>query len=91
VAKGEAFLYPGASQAVLEELQAPSEPLTPRELQVLEHIVRGATGPQIAEALSLSVKTVEWHRSNLRSKLHVHNVAELVRCALQRGLVVDVD
>ncbi len=91
VAQGEPFLYPGASRVVLEELQEPAEPLTPRELEVLQHIVRGETGPQVAEALSLSVKTVEWHRSNLMSKLHVHNTAELVRYALQRGLVSDVE
>ena len=40
-------------------------------------------------SLSLSVKTVQWHRSNLMSKLNAHNAAELVRIALQRGLVVD--
>ncbi len=91
VANGDVFLYPGASRAVLEEIQEPTEPLTPRELEVLQHIVHGETGPQIAEALSLSVKTVEWHRSNLMSKLRVHNTAELVRCALQRGLVADGD
>jgi len=43
----------------------------------------------MAASLSLSVKTVEWHRSNLMSKLHAHNAAELVRIALQRGLVVN--
>lgn len=87
VARGEPFLYPSASRALLEELHAPSESLTPREREVLEHIVNGKTSPQIAEVLSLSVKTVEWHRSNLMSKLGVHNTAELVRYALQHGLV----
>lgn len=89
VARGGAFLYPDASRVVLEELQDPKESLTPRELEILRYIVRGKTGSQIAEALSLSAKTVDWHRSNLMSKLGVHNSAELVRVALQRGLVAE--
>ncbi|HOQ97933.1 MAG TPA: response regulator transcription factor [Anaerolineae bacterium] len=87
VAGGGVFLHPEASRTLLEEIQQPTEPLTPREIEILQHIVDGKTSPQIAECLSLSVKTVEWHRGNLMSKLHVHNTAELVRSALQLGLV----
>jgi DNA-binding NarL/FixJ family response regulator len=65
------------------------ESLTPREQQVLEHIVMGETNPRIAVALSLSVKTVEWHRTNLMKKLAVHTVADLVRYALRHGLLED--
>jgi len=65
------------------------ESLTPREQQVLEHIAMGETNPRIAVALSLSVKTVEWHRTNLMKKLAVHTVADLVRYALRHGLVED--
>jgi DNA-binding NarL/FixJ family response regulator len=88
VAQGETFLYPAVSTVLVEEMQSPGESLTPRETEVLKRIVDGETSPQIAEALSLSVKTVEWHRNNLMSKLGVHNAAELVRFALQHGLVV---
>ncbi len=90
VARGEPFLCPSVGRVLLEELYAPRVSLTLRERQVLEHIVDGKTSPQIAEVLSMSVKTVEWHRSNLMSKLGVHNTAELVRDALQRGLVTDI-
>lgn len=89
VAKGETYLHPEVSAVLVEEVQCPDEPLTLREKEILEHIVRGETNPQIAASLSLSVKTVEWHRSNLMSKLNVHNAAELVRTALEQGLVVD--
>ena len=65
------------------------ECLTHREQQVLEHIAMGETNPRIAVALSLSVKTVEWHRTNLMKKLAVHTVADLVRYALRHGLVED--
>lgn len=61
--------------------------LTPREQQVLEHITMGETNPRIAGALSLSIKTVEWHRTNLMKKLDVHTVADLVCFAIRHGLV----
>jgi DNA-binding NarL/FixJ family response regulator len=91
---GETYLHPSVSSIVLEEMRgnhhhngiAPDS-LTQREIDVLKHIVLGMTNTQIAAALSLSVKTVEWHRSNLMNKLDVHNVADLVRFALQHGLV----
>jgi DNA-binding NarL/FixJ family response regulator len=68
---------------------APAVLLTPRERQILGHIVMGLTNPQIASALALSVKTVEWHRANLMRKLGVHNAAGLVRHALRQGLLRD--
>ena len=89
VARGETYLHPAVSTVLVEEMRRPGEPLTPREQEILEHIVHGETSPQIAASLSLSLKTVEWHRNNLMGKLGVHNAAELVHVALQRGLVVD--
>jgi len=89
VARGETYLHPEVSTVLVEEVQCPDESLTPREKEVLEHIVQGETNRQIATSLSLSVKTVGWHRSNLMSKLNVHNSAELVRVALQCGLVAE--
>lgn len=93
VARGETFLYPAVATMVLEQMHHANnsddstKALTPREKEILRHIVDGETNPQIANALSLSVKTVEWHRTNLMSKLDLHTVADLVRYALQNGLV----
>jgi DNA-binding NarL/FixJ family response regulator len=89
VAGGETYLHPELGAVLVEEVQCPTESLTPREKEILEHIVQGETNLQIAGSLSLSIKTVEWHRTNLMSKLNAHNAAELVRIALERGLVVD--
>lgn len=89
VARGETYLHPAVSAVLVEEVQCPGEPLTHREKEILVHIVHGEANPQIAASLSLSIKTVEWHRSNLMSKLNAHNAAELVRIALEQGLVVD--
>ena len=60
--------------------------LTPRKIEILKHIAAGETNPQIATALGLSVKTVDWHRVNLMSKLDLHTVADLVRYALHTGI-----
>ena len=94
VARGETFLHPPVTAVLVEELrrqaEAPAaalELLTPREKEILQYIVRGQTNAQIAEELFLSVKTVEWHRTNLMNKLDVHNVAQLMRHALEHGLV----
>jgi DNA-binding NarL/FixJ family response regulator len=89
VAKGETYLHPEVSAVLVEEVRSPGEPLTAREKEILVHIVRGETNSRIATSLSLSVKTVEWHRSNLMGKLNVHSAAELVRIALERGLVAN--
>jgi two-component system response regulator NreC len=90
VAQGETFLYPTAATMVVDEMRrrggdtavAP-EALTPRELEILQHIVSGKTNNQIAVAMSISVRTVKWHRANLMSKLDMHSVADLVRYALE--------
>jgi len=93
VAQGETFLYPSVATTALEEIRhpskdtAPEHALTPREREVLKHIVLGKTNSQIGVALALSAKTVDWHRTNLMSKLGVHSVADLVRYALQHKLV----
>jgi DNA-binding NarL/FixJ family response regulator len=58
------------------------KPLTQREQQVLEQVLRGSTSKEIARALHLSHRTVGVHRSKLLRKLHARNSIELVRKAL---------
>lgn len=90
IAQGESFLYPPVAKIVLEQIQntpqhhekQPKE-LTLREKEVLAHILQGETNRQIAHALGLSIKTIEWHRSNLMEKLGARSVADLVKFALQ--------
>jgi two-component system, NarL family, response regulator NreC len=62
--------------------------LTHREREILKLVAEGKSNKQIAEFLSLSVKTVEKHRSNLMSKLDVHNAAGLTAFAIEKGLLV---
>lgn len=61
--------------------------LTAREQEILHLISAGQTNRQIAATLSISVKTVENHRVNLMAKLDAHSLAELIRTAIQRGLI----
>ena len=61
--------------------------LTARELEILRHIGQGLSTAEIAKRLHRSVKTVEWHRVSLGSKLGVTNRVELARLAISAGLV----
>ncbi|MGB9435827.1 MAG: response regulator transcription factor [Candidatus Acidiferrum sp.] len=61
--------------------------LTPRELEILQHIVAGESNKEIAEVLNLSVNTVSVHRANIMDALGIHKTAELVVYAIRNGLV----
>ena len=61
--------------------------LTPRELQILQHIVAGKSNKEIASHLNLSVNTVAVHRANIMDTLGIHKTAELVVYAIRNGLV----
>lgn len=61
--------------------------LSPRELQILELVASGQTNREIAAQLDISVNTIRHHRSRLMGKLGCRSIAELVKFALQQGLV----
>jgi DNA-binding NarL/FixJ family response regulator len=61
--------------------------LTPRELEILQHIVAGKSNKEIAAELNLSVNTVSVHRANIMDALGIHKTAELVVYAIRNGLV----
>jgi DNA-binding NarL/FixJ family response regulator len=72
-----------ASKTVTED---PLERLSSRERQVLQLLAEGHPVPDIAETLSLSPKTVETYRARMMEKLGIHDVAGLVRFAIQHGI-----
>ncbi|MFK7914309.1 MAG: LuxR C-terminal-related transcriptional regulator [Pseudomonadales bacterium] len=72
--------------ALIEQGQQ-TQTLTDRERQTLNMILSGKSNKEIARVLSISVKTVEKHRTSLMQKLDVHSVAELMARALQDGLI----
>ena len=91
VARGEMYLGPGISRSVLERVasgeRAPYDRLTTRERQVLQLIAESKTNRQIAQELSLAVKTVDTHRMRLMRKLDIHDQTTLVKFAVRRGIV----
>ena len=70
----------------LAELRTRFDALTPRELEVLEHVVQGKLNKQIAAELGINERTVKLHRTNLTRRLQVQSVAELTRLVEAAGL-----
>jgi DNA-binding NarL/FixJ family response regulator len=64
-----------------------SEPLTAREREIVKFIAEGKSNSAIASVLHISVRTVENHRANIMKKLEIKRTADLVRYAIQRGVV----
>ncbi len=95
VMRGELYLHPAMARLLFLEQQPPSpetvkcipESLTSREIEVLRLIAQGYTNSQAAEMLHISVRTVEYHRSNLTAKLNMHSRVELIRYAEENGLI----
>jgi two-component system response regulator NreC len=94
VARGDLYVHPSMTRALLEDASRPApvqqnglDQLTPRELDVLSLVALGHTNRQIAQRLTLSVRTVESHRANLMAKLGLRSRVELVRYASEQGLL----
>jgi DNA-binding NarL/FixJ family response regulator len=71
----------------LTKTEPDQEALTPRELEVLKQICRGMSNHQIANELFISIRTVEKHRVNVLRKMQAVNTADLVRKAIDKGLI----
>ena len=90
VADGKTFMDPGFSrvaEVAAGQVEDTYGQLTPRERQVLQLIAEGKTSRKIAKVLSLSVKTVDTHRTNLMHKLNIHDQTALVKYALRKGII----
>ena len=92
VAAGRRYVHPtlGARLAAAEaeaEAKAAADPLSDREREVLRLLALGHTNQEIAKMLYISVRTAETHRAHIMQKLRLTTRAELVRYALQQGLL----
>lgn len=95
VHEGGVFLYPSVAKALVRDYMGRVEGgereafdgLTDREREVLKLIADGLTNQEIAERLTISVKTVERHRANIMGKLNLHSRTELVKYAIRKGLI----
>ena len=100
VARGNMYVHPIMTRALFKGITSVMdgdgaqdgagslvEPLTPREIEVARLIAQGYTSREIAKALSISVRTVEFHRANLMSKLGLRSRVELIRYVETHGLL----
>lgn len=86
-AAGERYVNPRLGAALAAQEAGAPDGLTERELEILRLIALGYTNAEIAGQIHLSVRTVESHRANIQHKLGRATRAELVRYALDRGLL----
>ncbi len=93
VARGEPYLTPAISKHLLADFvrrpdfASPLEQLSPRQREVLQLIAEGHSRKEIAEKLSISVKSFDAYRSEIMQQLGIGDTAGLVRFAIQNGLV----
>jgi two-component system, NarL family, response regulator NreC len=95
VARGDVFLYPNAAKLLLQGFRGkgakgeedPLDKLTEREREVLGYTAEGFSSAEIGKKLFISPKTVDTYRSRIMEKLGLHHRSELVRFALQQGLL----
>lgn len=91
---GKTYLTPQLAGEVLEAMQGggrhgddPVAALTPRQLEVLQQLAEGRSAKEIASNLSISPRTVEFHKYQMMETLGLHTSAELIHFAIKNGLV----
>jgi two-component system nitrate/nitrite response regulator NarL len=91
VAGGGTYFSSGVFDALMgERAEEGSDPLTPRERDILGLIVAGRSNKEIADVLGITSATTETHRKNLKRKLGITTTAGLIRYALDQGIVSKV-
>ena len=97
VYNGDSFLSPSIARLLVEDYRQiarvgkskdTSEQLTDREREILKLLAEGHSTREIAQMLVISPKTVERHKTNLMSKLDIHNRLDLFKYALRKGIIV---
>ena len=88
VAQGKSYFSSSIAKMLIDNPPTQtSSRLTAREQMILSYIAKGQSSKEIAQTLTISFRTVEAHRRNIKSKLQLDSLAELVRYAVNQGLV----
>jgi DNA-binding NarL/FixJ family response regulator len=89
ILEGQVYVTPALGASVVENVMASTQRpgLTPRQREVLQLIAEGRSSKEIAGILGTSMKTVNFHRDQLKKKLGVHSIAELGAFAARKGFV----
>ena len=90
--KGKTFISPALAGEVLQAVQKGqaaelSESITPRQREILQLLATGQSAKEIAEALAISARTVEFHKYQIMDAHDLHSSAELVHFAIKHGIV----
>ncbi len=94
--RGESYLPPSIAATVLADYRrlaahepsaVDTDPLTEREREILQLVAEGQTNREIADLLTLSIKTVQAHRANIMEKIGAHDRGDLVKYAICQGLI----
>jgi DNA-binding NarL/FixJ family response regulator len=90
---GQTYITPALAGEVFQSMREepgtaadPAGRLTPRQREIIQLLAEGRSAKQIAEALNISTRTVEFHKYQMMANLHLHNSAELVHYALKHGI-----
>lgn len=87
VMSGQRYLCTGAEGALNPNNAGPAKTLTNREQTILLELATGKSNKEVANALDISVRTVETHRKNIKRKLGISSTAGLTRYAMEHGVL----
>jgi len=89
--KGKTFITPALAADVLHDIQhgarQSNEAITPRQREILQLLAEGRSAKKIAQTLSISTRTVEFHKYQMMETHGLHNSAELIHFAIKNGIV----
>jgi DNA-binding NarL/FixJ family response regulator len=92
--KGNTFITPALAADVIQDMQhaarsanEPKDTVTQRQREILKLLAEGRSAKEIAQALSISARTVEFHKYQIMETHGLHNSAELVHFAIKKGIV----
>jgi DNA-binding NarL/FixJ family response regulator len=86
VLNGNVYVSSGIAKDVLSSILTPAPALSPRQREVLRLVAEGCSAKEVAQRLQIKVKTAQFHKTNIMTKLGVHTTAELTRYALGHAI-----
>jgi DNA-binding NarL/FixJ family response regulator len=99
IARGSKYFSSDVSEALMDIMAESKEKqksvtaviqrdqLTPREIEIIKLLAEGMSSPDIAKKLFRSSRTIDTHRTNIMKKIGVHNIAGLIKYAIQNGII----
>jgi DNA-binding NarL/FixJ family response regulator len=86
VMKGNAYVSSSIAKEALSSLLAPAPTLTSRQREVLRLVAEGRSAKEIATQLGIAVKTAQFHKTSIMTRLGIHNTAELIKYAIDHAI-----